>query len=199
MKQNLLNEAANETAQVNNQVNNLNKKEMKNMINFQSVMGEAVVAHNATVDPQVIKDIFNAFMAIPESVNVRLKHEDGFLKMIVRMDIREKFTHTYKTFADIKLIECMLQSMKRGEIGSLNGYNSEEHYVTASEADPRIDIFNQFLHSPFKCQFDADLVTKKGDRYVCATFRIGYKKEFKFYLKRTEEVEAIINEAVKAA
>ena len=182
----------------NSNTNNLNN-DMNNIINFSNVLGEAAVAHTATVDPQVIKDIFNAFMSIPESVNVTLKHEDGFLKMIIKMEIREKFSHTYKTFADIKLIECILQSMRKGEIGSLNGYNSEEHHVTASDVDPRVDIFNQFLHSPFRCQFDADLVTKKGDRYICAIFRIGYKKDFKFYLKRTEEVEAMINEALKAA
>ena len=34
---------------------------------------------------------------------------------------------------------------------------------------------------------------------MCATFHIGYRKEVKFCLKRTEEIESIIHEAIEAA
>lgn len=186
--------------EVNNEVNNSNTTNtMNNFIDFSKVYGKDSVAKTATVDTQVVKDIFNAFMAIPQAVTVRFKNEDGFLKMIVKMNLHNKFTNNYETYADGKLIEYMLNAMVCGQIGSLEGYSQEEHPISASEVDPRIDIFSQFLHSPFRCQFDADLITKKGDRYVCATFRIGYKKEFKFYLKRTEEIENMITEVLKAA
>jgi hypothetical protein len=72
-------------------------------------------------------------------------------------------------------------------------YNSEEHPLSPSESDPRIDIFRQFIDSPLRCHFEADFVAGNGDRYVCATFNIGFRKHIKFCLKRTEEIEAIIS------
>lgn len=172
---------------------------MNNIIDFSNVCGNVMVAQNTTVDQQVVNDLFHAFMEIPQEVSVRFKNEDGFLKMVVNMNHREKFLRTYETCADAKLVECMLGAMRGDKIASLDAYNAEEHPLEASDIDPRIELFRQFINSPLRCRFDADLVTKKGDRYICATFRIGYKKEFKFYLKRTEEVEAMINEALKAA
>ena len=85
-----------------------------------------------------------------------------------------------------------------GRLGSLEGYNTEEHTLEVSEADPRIDMFRQFINSPLRCHFEADFVAGNGDRYVCATFNISYKKQIKFCLKRTDETETIIDEAIKA-
>ena len=186
--------AANEAAPANNLVNN-------NMetINFSIALGEAAVAQTATVDLQVVSDIYNAFMAIPQEVVVRFRHDNGFLKMIVEMNHRAKFYHKYETPADVKLVESMIAAMAAGKIGALEAYNLEEHHLEASEVDPRIDIFRQFMASPLRCRFEPELVTKNGDRYVCATFNLGYKKQIKFCLKRTEEVEAIINEAMQTA
>ena len=62
-----------------------------------------------------------------------------------------------------------------------------------------MDIFTQFINSPLKCYFENDFVTKNGNRYVCVTFNISYHKQIKFCLKRTEEIESIINNAVNAA
>ena len=198
MEENLLKEAANGAAQVNNQVNNSNNKEMNNTINFSSVLGESAVAHTATVDEKVVNDLFHAFMEIPQEVSVRFKNEDGFLKMLVKMNHRDKFFRSYETFADAKLVECMLGAM-RGPIGLLEGYSTESHTLEASETDPRIEMFRQFINSPLSCRFEADFIAKNGDRYICAYFNMGFRKKIKFCLKRTEEVELIIKEAIKAA
>ena len=168
-------------------------------INFSIALGEATVAQTATVDKQVVNDLFNAFMAIPQEVVVRFRHDNGFLKMIVEMNHRDKVYHKYETPADVKLVESMIAAMAAGKIGALEAYNLEEHQLEASEVDPRIDIFRQFMASPLRCRFEPELVTKNGDRYVCASFNLGYRKQIKFCLKRTEEVEAIINEAMQAA
>ena len=84
-------------------------------------------------------------------------------------------------------------------VGALEGYKAEEHTLEASETDPRIELFSQFINSPLKCRFDADFIAGNGDRYVSATFTIAYRKQIKFCLKRTEEVESIISNALKAA
>ena len=119
--------------------------------------------------------------------------------MIVSMNFREKFFRSYETYADAKLIENMVGSMRGDRIGSLEAYKADDHPIEVSEVDPRINIFRQFLNSPMRCHFDADLVGKNGDRYMCATFNVSYKKQFKFCLKRTEELEAIINEFINEA
>ena len=191
--------AANEAAQANNQVNNSNTNIMNNIIDFSNVWGEGAVAHTATIDQQVVKDLFHAFLEIPQEVVVKFKNEDGFLKMVVKMNHREKFFRTYETYADAKLVEYMLGAMRGTISGALEAYKAEEHPLEASEVDPRVELFRQFINSPLRCRFDSDFVTKNSDRYLCATFNIGYRKEVKFCLKRTEEVEAIINEAIKAA
>ena len=182
--------------EVNNQVNN---KNMNNIIDFASVCGEGTVAQTATVDQQVVNDLFNAFMTIPQEVVVKFRNNNGYLKMAVNMNHREKFFRSYETFADGKLVENMIGAMRGDRIASLENYKVEEHPLEASEVDPRIDLFRQFINSPLRCHFDADFIAGNGDRYVSATFNISYRKQIKFCLKRTEEIESIINEAVKAA
>ena len=184
---------------VENNFSNNNTKGMIYKMDLTSVCGEEAVAQTAKVDQQVVNDLFNAFMAIPSSVVVKFRHENGYLKMIVNMTHREKFFRSYETYADGKLVENMVGAMRGNKIGSLNGYKAEEHQLETSEADPRTELFRQFINSPMSCHFDADFVTKNGDRYVCATFNISYRKQIKFCLKRTEEIEAIIDEAMKAA
>lgn len=185
-----------ETASNNNIRNNI---DMNNIIDFSSVCGEGIVAQTASVDQQVVNDLFNAFMAIPQEVVVRFKNEGGYLKMTVNMNHREKFFHSYETYADGKLVENMVGSMRGDRIASLQIYKAEEHPLSPSDNDPRIDIFRQFVNSPLRCHFEADFIAGNGDRYVCAIFNIGFRKHIKFCLKRTEEIEAIINEAIHAA
>lgn len=187
-------DAVNETANTKT-----NSNIMNNMIDFTSVWGEGTVAHTATVDQQVVNDLFHAFMEIPQEVSVRFKNEDGFLRMVVKMNHREKFFRTYETYADAKLVEYMLGAMRGTMVGALDAYKAEEHPLEATEVDPRVELFRQFINSPLRCRFDSDFVTKNGDRYLCATFNIGYRKMVKFCLKRTEEVETIINNAIQAA
>ena len=193
-------EAVNEAAKI--EVNNINKTNSNmdnNFIDFSSVLGESTVAKTATVDQQVVNDLFNAFMAIPREIVVKFRNEDGFLKMVVKMNHREKFFSTYETYADAKLVEYMIGAMRGLISGAFRTYNSEEHPLEASELDPRIELFRQFINSPLRCRFDADFVANNGDRYVVAIFNISYRKQVRFCLKRTEEVESIINDALKAA
>ena len=187
-------DAVNETANAKN-----NSTIMNNTINFASVWGEAEVTATAKVDQQVVNDLFHAFMEIPQEVVVSFKNEDGFLRMVVKTNHREKFFRIYETLADAKLVEYMLVAMRGTMVGALEAYKAEEHPLEASETDPRIELFRQFIQSPLKCRFDSDFIAGNGDRYVSATFTIGYRKQVKFCLKRTEEVESIISDAVKAA
>ena len=189
------------TPAVENEVKNPveNNKNMNNIIDFASVCGEGTVAQTATVDQQVVNDLFNAFMTIPQEVVVKFRNDNGYLKMVVNMNHREKFLRSYETYADAKLVENMIGAMRGDRIASLETYKVEEHPLEASEVDPRIDLFRQFINSPLRCHFDADFIAGNGDRYVSATFNISYRKQIKFCLKRTEEIESIINEAVKAA
>ena len=111
-----------------------------------------------------------------------------------------KYSFNYQTYADFMLVEKMLCSMRNPKmVGCLGGYKAEEHPLEASESDPRIELFRQFMNSPFRCRFDKDFTPNPEESYVCATFQVGFRKEFKFCLKRTEEIEAIINKAMKAA
>ena len=189
---------------VANEVNNSNSNNnMNNIIDFSNVWGEGTVAQTAKVDQQVVNDLFHAFMSIPQEVTVKFKNDNGYLKMLVSMNFREKYIRNYETYADAKLVESMLGAMRGDRIAALEIYKAEEHPIEASKVDPRINLFRQFLNSPMRCHFDADLVANNGDRYMCATFNAYYKKHFKFCLKRTEELEAIINgfinEALKTA
>jgi hypothetical protein len=185
---------------VANEVNNSNSNNnMNNIIDFSNVWGEGTVAQTAKVDQQVVNDLFHAFMEIPQEVVVSFKNEDGFLRMVVKMNHREKFFRKYETCADAKLVEYMLGAMRGTMIGALEAYKAEEHTLEASETDPRVELFRQFINSPLRCRFDADFIAGNGDRYVSATFNISYRKQIKFCLKRTEEVESIINDALKAA
>lgn len=186
---------------VDNEANNSNSNNNmnNNIINFSNVWGEGTVAHTATVDQLVVNDLFHAFMEIPQEVSVRFKNEDGFLRMVVKMNHREKFFRTYETYADAKLVEYMLGAMRGTMVGALDAYKTEEHPLEAAEVDPRVELFRQFINSPLRCRFDADFIAGNGDRYVSATFTVAYRKQIKFCLKRTDEIETIISDALKAA
>ena len=172
---------------------------MNNIIDFSSLLGEGTVAKTATVDQKVVNDLFNAFMEIPQEVMVSFKKEGGFLRMVVKMNHREKFFRRYETYADAKLVEYILGAMRGIISGVLEAYKVDEHPLEASEVDPRVELFRQFINSPLRCRFDADFVANNGDRYLIATFNISYRKQVKFCLKRTEELESLINNALKAA
>ena len=191
--------AAIEAVPANNQVNNSNTNIMNNIINFGNVMGESAVAHTATVDQQVVTDLINVIKDVPQGVTMKFKEEDGFLKMVVDVRQREMLYITYMTYADANLVECMLCAMRNDNTSALEGYKVEEHPLEAAEVDPRIELFQQFMNSGLRCRLEADLVTNKGERFVCVAFTIASHRQVKFCLKRTEEVEAIINEAIQAA
>ena len=115
---------------VANEVNNSNSNNnMNNIIDFSNVWGEGTVAQTAKVDQQVVNDLFHAFMEIPQEVVVSFKNEDGFLRMVVKMNHREKFFRKYETCADAKLVEYMLGAMRGTMIGALEGYKAEEHIL----------------------------------------------------------------------
>lgn len=187
-------DAANETANTKT-----NSTIMNNTIDFANVWGEDTVTATAKVDQQVVNDLFHAFMEIPQEVVVSFKNEDGFLRMVVKMNHRDKFFRKYETCADAKLVEYMLGAMRGTMVGALETYKAEEHPLEATEVDPRIELFRQFIYSPLRCRFDSDFVAGNGDRYVSATFTIAYRKQIKFCLKRTDEIETIISDALKAA
>ena len=185
---------------VANEVNNSNSNNnMNNIIDFSNVWGEGTVAQTAKVDQQVVNDLFHAFMEIPQEVVVSFKNEDGFLRMVVKMNHRDKFFRKYETCADAKLVEYMLGAMRGTMVGALEAYKAEEHPLEAAEVDPRIELFRQFINSPLRCRFDTDFIAGNGDRYVSVTFNISYRKQIKFCLKRTDEIETIISDALKAA
>ena len=173
-----------------------------NIIDFAKVRGEESVAKTAAVDSTTVNELFNAFIKIPTSVVVKFQNVKGYLYMIAEMTFegKDKYGYKYQTYADFNLVEKMLCSMSNPKmVGCLGGYKVEEHPLEVSEVDPRIDLFRQFINSRLRCYFDSDFVSSKGDRYVCVTFHIGFRKEVKFCLKRTEEIETVINDAIKAA
>ena len=172
---------------------------MNKIINFASVLGESAVAHTATVDQQVVTDLINVFKDAPQEVIMKFKEEDGFLMMVVDAHQRVKISRIYRTYADANLVECMLCAMRNDNTSVLEEYKVEEHQLEAAEVDPRIDLFKQFMNSGLRCRLEADLVTNKGERFVCVSFTIVSHRQVKFCLKRTEEIESIISEALKVA
>lgn len=179
-----------------------NNFESMNKIDFSKVYGDEAVAKTAAVSQLEVTRLFNAFINLPSSVEVKFQNIKGYLYMDVVMTFRGnyKYSYNYQTYADFKLVEKMLCSMANPKMtGCLNGYKAEEHPLEASESDPRIELFRQFMQSKFRCRFDKDFTPNPEESYVCATFQVGFRKEFKFCLKRTDEIEAIINEAMKAA
>ena len=134
-------------SQVEKNESTKNKDMNNNIIDFTSVCGEESVAQTAKVDQQVVNDLFNAFMDIPQEVTVKFKNDNGYLIIVVNMNHREKFFRSYETYADAKLVESVIGSMKGTMMGALEVYKVEEHPLEASEVDPRINIFNQFLNS----------------------------------------------------
>ena len=191
-------ELASQNAPVNDNVanaasneSNNNTEKMKQNINWPASRGDAAVAQPKKLDTQVITDMFSSFLSIPTEVIVGFKNDEGYLKMTVSMNFRDKFIRNFETLADYKLVECMVAAMG-GTIPAPEGYLAEEHIFEASDKDPRVELFIQFLNSPYRCHIEPDFVSPKGERFFCASFAPGYRKVVRFCLKRTEELEEIV-------
>ena len=190
-------ELASQNAPVNDDIANAtsnesnNNTEMKQNINWPASKGGAAVAQPKRLDTQVITDMFSSFLSIPTEVIVGFKNDEGYLKMTVSMNFRDKFIRNFETLADYKLVECMVAAMG-GTIPAPEGYLAEEHIFEASDKDPRVELFIQFLNSPYRCHIEPDFVSPKGERFFCASFAPGYRKVVRFCLKRTEELEEIV-------
>ena len=187
-------ESNNAVATASNESNN-NTEKMKQNINWPASRGGAAVAQPKRLDTQVITDMFSSFLSIPTEVVVGFKNDEGYLLMTVSMNFREKFIRNFETLADYRLVECMVAAMG-GTIPAPESYLAEEHIFEASDKDPRIELFIQFLNSPYRCHIEPDFVSAKGERFFCASFAPGYRKVVRFCLKRTEELEAIIREFI---
>ena len=186
---------------VKDELTNNNFEDM-NKIDFSKVYGEETVTKTTAVDQKEVNRLFNAFINLPSSVEVKFQNIKGYLYMDVVMTFRGNYkcSYNYQTYADFKLVEKMLCSMGNPNMtGCLGGYKADEHPLEASESDPRVELFRQFMKSKFKCCFGKDFKPNEEESYVCATFQVGFRKEVKFCLKRTEEIEAIINDAMKVA
>lgn len=195
-------EAKNNNPAVKNELTNNNIENMNNVIDFTKVYGEEAVTKTAAVSQLEVTRLFNAFINLPSSVEVKFQNIKGYLYMDVVMTFRGNYkcSYNYQTYADFKLVEKMLCSMGNPKMtGCLGGYKAEEHPLEASESDPRVELFRQFMNSKFKCCFGKDFKPNDEESYVCATFQVGFRKEVKFCLKRTEEIETIINEALQTA
>ena len=172
-------------------------------INFENVFSEEVVAQNvAAVEQQVVTELYNAFAKNPSSVVVKFQNARGVLNMNVQMSYADnnKYVYNYQTYADSALVEVMLCVMNSpAKVNLLAEYKADEHVLKPSESDPRNDLFHQFMASKIRCTFDKDYQPNAEESYVCATFHVANKKEVKFCLKRTNEIEAIINEAIHTA
>ena len=68
----------------NNEVNN--NQNMNNIIDWANVWDKEAVAQTATVDQQVVNDLFNGFITIPSEVVVKFRNDNGYLKMVVNMN-----------------------------------------------------------------------------------------------------------------
>ncbi len=85
------------------------------------------------------------------------------LRILLISSVLQIFFGTYETFADAKLVEYMLGAMRGTISRALEAYKAEEHQLIASDTDPRIELFSQFINSPLRCRFEADFVAKNGD------------------------------------
>lgn len=176
-----------------------NEKKMEKTVKFQESMANEIEGTlKATASQLFVNKLFKGFLNIPTKVDVKFKNVEKKLQMIVSMTHKNKITQVHKSFADFALVEDVVAAMGM-KIGYLEHYKADEHEVKSTEEDLRVELFRQFLQSPYRCYFGDDFVAKNGDRYLCATFTVNYEKTVSFCLKRTEEMENIIDTACSPA
>ena len=150
-----------------------------------------------TINPSFIKDMVRGFVNIPTEVVVRPKTTGKNLQISVTMAHQGgRIKRTYKTFVDSDLVQAMFDALGN-DIRAIQKYKVEEHEVEEFEQDMAVELLRQLLKSEHRCYFGEDLVTSKGEAYVCAKFGFAYKKEIHFCLKRTEELDKLIFEACR--
>ena len=163
----------------------------------QRVTEEVVNPVKQTIDPTFVKSMVRGFVNIPTEVVVRPKTTGKNLQISVTMAHQGgRIKRTYKTFVDSDLVQAMFDALGN-DIRAIQKYKVEEHEVEEFEQDMAVELFRQLLNSEHRCYFGEDLVTSKGEVYVCAKFGFAYKKEIHFCLKRTEELDKLIFEACR--
>jgi len=150
----------------------------------------------AIVNPRIVKEIYDDFMNKPYSVNARFYNEDGCLVMRLHMDFPDE-SHEHLIFTDAKFIGLVMRAMKNIEWEKWEEYIKDPHGVMATNEDPRIDIFRQFMNSKLQRWFYNDYISPAGKTYACVTFVVAGWKEIRFCQERTNEINNIIKEAPK--
>lgn len=170
---------------------------MRNFDFGKKVNEEVANVVKETINPSFIKDMIRGFVNIPTEVIMRPKTVGKNLQISVTMAHQNsKIKRTYKSFVDSDLIQAIIDALGN-DIRAIQAYKIEEHEVEEFEQDMTVELFSQLLKSEHRCYFGENLVTSKGESYLCAKFNIGYKKEIHFCLKRTEELEKLIFEACR--
>lgn len=179
----------------------------KNLLDLNYILGDDAVdqpaeqQQTASVDQQTVNALSKAFNNNPSSVELKFHAVKGCIYVTVQITFNNNYKHVYnyQTYADFDLVQRLLACMANpSRRNCLTSYIAEEHQLVSSNDDPRINLFAQLINLPFRCRFDKDFTPTKDESYVCATFQIGNRKEAKFCLKRTPELESIINGSVQA-
>ena len=173
-------------------------KEVTSETNSEAVEDETIDVKTAPaiVNPRIVKEIYDDFMKKPYAVTVRFYNEDGCLVMKLHMDFPDE-SHEHLIFTDTKFIGLVMRAMRNIEWEKWEEYIKQPHGVMATNEDPRIDIFRQFMNSELRRWLYKDYISPAGKTYACITFVIAGWKEIRFCQERTNEIDNIIKEAPK--
>ena len=98
---------------------------------------------------------------------------------------------------NLDVIEDNISRIRDLTLQAKNGtYSSDEIKAMQDEVSQRIEEIDRINTS---AEYSSLRLFGGSLKDSGATFQVGFRKEFKFCLKRTEEIEAIINKAMKAA
>lgn len=166
-------------------------------INF-FTQATVVEEKNNIVDAVFVNRFINGMKRIPTEIRLRFKTINNIPAITVTLTYKNRIKENLTTIANGELISAIIAAMGSQLKPIQEFQTSSNHVVEDTSENFELEMFEAFIHSQHQLKLEDDYISLYGDRFLHAIFTIGFHYDVHFYLKRSEHIEELLNEALKA-
>ncbi|WP_455592205.1 hypothetical protein [Bacteroides sp.] len=91
-----------------------------------------------------------------------------------------------------EVINCIIEAVQ-GNFQPIQAYEEKDEPALIVNDNFKLQMIEDFIKCSYRATIGDDFITKNGDRLLNIKFKVAYYQEFYFFIKRTEEVEALLD------
>lgn len=171
-------------------------------INFSSIDSTSE-ASAVVIDKQKVKELVHAISMCPAKLDAHFKVIDNVFTLSFTFTYCNNLTQTIVIPCNENLLEALLpclckQIKANGKITEFINDETEELALIQKEGeDIKVELFKQFLASPFHGYREKDFSGRNGMEYMSFTFSTYFNYKFHFIFVKSETITQLWMEALR--